>query len=203
MKIFGLTGGIGCGKTTIARMLQSAGVEGIDADHLARLAIAKGSVGLEKIVARFGEHLLDEQGELVRKKLGDVVFSNEEARGDLNRIVHPEVARLFMEHVAALDDKGVAELVYEVPLLFENGLQDGFEKTLLVVVPQETQKSRVMNRDGLTSKEAQDRMDSQLPLSEKRKLADYVVDNSGSEAETWLALQKIWLEMTGARICKN
>ena len=197
MDLIGLTGGIGSGKSTVADMLREAGVDVIDADQLAREAVAPGSEGLRDVVARFGAGILDDQGALDRKKLGDVVFQDEEARRALNAIVHPRVAALAAERVQELAAKGRARVVYEVPLLFENGLDAAMRATVVVYVDEDTQLRRLMARDGSGEAAARARMSAQMSLEEKRRRASYVIDNRGSLEDTARQLREVWRELTG------
>lgn len=198
MKLLGLTGGIASGKSTVGRMLAAAGVPVVDADVLAREAVVPGSAGLAAIVARFGAEILDSHGALDRKKLGTVVFSDDDARRALNAIVHPEVARLAAERFAALRDAGThAWCVYEVPLLFENGLDAAMNATMLVTVPEDVQLARVMLRDGLSEGAARARIRAQMPQDEKRRRATVVVANDGTPEALGPRLTEAWLALTG------
>jgi dephospho-CoA kinase len=198
MKLLGLTGGIASGKSTAGRMLARAGVPVVDADVLAREAVAPGSAGLAAIVERFGVAVLDDAGQLDRKKLGAVVFVDEDARRALNAIVHPEVARLAAERFETLRATGEHSwCVYEVPLLFENGLDAAMDATILVAVPDEVQLRRVMDRDGLDEAAARARVRAQMPQAEKRRRATFVVDNDGTLHELAQRLGEVWLRATG------
>lgn len=197
MQVIGLTGGIASGKSTVGRMLRAAGVPVIDADELAREAVAPGSPGLRAIVDRFGEGIRDETGALRRGLLGQLVFADPVARTALNAIVHPEVQALALGRLRDLDEAGVARAVYEVPLLFENHLEGGMHATLLVVVPAEVQRARLMARDGLSEADAQARIDAQMPLDEKKRRATYVIDNEGELRATASQLGRVWFALTG------
>ena len=196
MKLFGLTGGIASGKSTVAAMLRDAGVDVIDADQLAREAVAKGSDGLAAVVEAFGPEVLTSDGELDRPKLGAVVFGDDDKRRTLNGIVHPRVAMLAAEKSQMLRDAGRPWMVYEVPLLFENGLDAGMDATILVAVPEAVQKARLMARDDLDASAAQARIDSQMPLADKRVRATYVIDNSQDLDATRAQLESIWQTLT-------
>lgn len=198
MKLLGLTGGIASGKSTAGRMLARAGVPVIDADVLAREAVAAGSPGLAAVVARFGVDVLDASGALDRKKLGAVVFGDDDARRALNAIVHPEVARLAAERFEALRASGAhAWCVYEVPLLFENGLDAAMDATILVAVDDAVQLQRVMARDGLDEAAARARVRAQMPQDEKRRRATVVVPNDGALADLAENLAAAWQRVTG------
>jgi dephospho-CoA kinase len=197
MKLIGLTGGIASGKSTVGTLLQRAGVDVIDADVLAREAVAVGSVGLDAIRARFGDVVIAADGSLDRQALGAIVFADESARRDLNAIVHPEVARRAADRLASLRDRGVDVAVYEVPLLFENGLDAMMDATILVACPEEVQLQRLMVRDGLSSDAAHARIASQMPLEEKRRRAGFVIENDGSLDALAAQTARVWREATG------
>ena len=182
--VFGLTGGIGSGKSTVATHLRARGVPVIDADVLAREVVAKGSEGLAEIVATFGAEVLAEDGELDRPKLAARVFGDEDARRKLNAITHPRVRDLALARVAEHGAAGEPLVCYEVPLLVETGLADALRPLVVVSVSEATQIARTMARDGMTEAEARARIAAQMPLAEKEKLADYVIDNSGAREET-------------------
>jgi dephospho-CoA kinase len=198
MKLVGLTGGIASGKSTAGRMLARAGVPVVDADVLAREAVAPGSVGLAAIVQRFGPQVLDGTGALDRKQLGAVVFGDDDARRALNAVVHPEVARLAAERFEALRADGRhGWCVYEVPLLFENGLDAAMDATILVAVDDDEQLRRIQRRDGLDEQQARARVRAQMPQRDKRQRATIVVDNDGSLDELARRLAEAWRRVTG------
>jgi dephospho-CoA kinase len=184
MRLFGLTGGIGSGKSTVARRFRERGVPVIDADELARDAVATGTEGLRRVAERFGSAVLGPAGELDRKRLAAVVFDDDQARRDLNAIVHPIVAALAAERTRALDEKGEPLACYEVPLLYENRLEGVLSPVVVVFVSPEVQVTRSVARDGSTEAEARARVRAQMPLVEKANKADYVIDNSGTLEET-------------------
>lgn len=182
--VIGLTGGIASGKSSVARVLAELGIPVVDADALAREVVAAGSPGLAAIVARFGSDVLLESGELDRKKMGDLVFSDPEARRALNAITHPRIAAAGMAKLQALADHPAPYRVYEAALLVENKLAKAFAALVVVKVDPTTQLARLRGRDDSSEADAQARIDSQLPLAEKVAVADYVVDNSGTPEET-------------------
>lgn len=183
LKVFGLTGGIGSGKSTVASLLRERGVPVVDADELAREAVAPGSEGLAQVLAAFGDELLAADGSLDRKRLGALVFGDESARKRLNALTHPIVRRLSQERFAELDRQGVALAAYDVPLLFEVGLDAALRPVVLVAASEQTQIERVRSRDGLSDADARARISAQLPLAEKRRRADYVLENDGSRVD--------------------
>lgn len=177
MKLVGLTGGIASGKSTVGRWLQTAGIPVVDADVLSRDAVAPGSAGLAAVVARFGKEMLTHTGELNRPALGDIVFHDDEARAAINAILHPAVAALAQERLGALAASGVEWAIYEVPLLFENNLEAMFDVTVLVAAREEDQVRWVLRRDGLDIAKARARLASQMPVAEKRRRAQVVIEN--------------------------
>jgi len=179
LQLFGLTGGIGSGKSTVARRFRARGVPVLDADQLAREVVAKGTPGLAEIVNRFGSEMLDEFGNLDRKKLAARVFQNEEERRDLNRITHPRVGSLLSERAEEFAHRGEPLACYEVPLLFEAGLESVLRPIVVVAAPIESRVERTVTRDGGTEDEVLARVRAQMPLEEKIRRADYVIDNSG------------------------
>lgn len=179
LRVFGLTGGIGSGKSTAAALFRERGVPMVDADELAREAVAPGSAGLAQVVAAFGPQILGPDGSLDRKRLGAVVFADAEARRRLNAITHPIVRRLSQERFRALDEQGVTLAGYDVPLLFEVGLDAVLRPVVVVAVSEEAQLERLVARDGSSEAAARERIASQLPLAQKRQRADYVLDNDG------------------------
>ena len=191
-KIFGLTGGIGSGKSTVAGIFQELGAEIVDADHLARLAVAPGSPGLARIAETFGKDILLQDGTLDRPALGKLVFSDESKRKQLNAIVHPEVQRLALEAFQRLIEAGANFILYDVPLLYESKLESMFSEVVVVHVPRETQLQRVMKRDNLSEKEVEQRLAAQMSLDLKAEKADYLIDNSRTLEETREQVQALW-----------
>lgn len=182
--VFGLTGGVASGKSTVARYFASQGVAVIDADELAREVVNPGSPALQEIAAAFGPELIGANGELDRRRLGQRIFPNPALREQLNAIVHPRVAALFQQRVSDLKAQGVPLACYDVPLLFERNLQSNLRPVVVVTTPYDLQLARLMTRNSLPSEEAAARIAAQMPLKEKTTQADYVIDNSGSLEET-------------------
>lgn len=182
--VFGLTGGIGSGKSTVAARFRARGVPVIDADLLAREVVAPGTPGLAEIRTRFGDEVIDARGELDRARLAEIVFHDDDARRALNAITHPRVRDLALTRVQELAAQGEPLACYEVPLLIESGLGDVLRPLVVVVVDPATQVERTMRRDGSTRERAEARIRSQMPLAEKARLADHVIDNGGSVAAT-------------------
>lgn len=179
MRLYGLTGNIGAGKSAAARLLREAGVPVLDADQLSREAVLPGSEGLREVERRF-PGVVGPDGALDRKALAARVFADAGERAALNAIVHPRVASALAERAAALDAQGAPFAVYEAALLVENGLADAFDGLIVVTAPLPLQLARLRARDGMTEAEALARMAAQLPQAEKAALADFVLDNQGS-----------------------
>ncbi|MFO0555478.1 MAG: dephospho-CoA kinase [Polyangiaceae bacterium] len=191
MRVFGLTGGIASGKTTVARRFEERGVPVVYADELARQAVEPGSPGLAAIVDAFGDDVLAADGSLDRKKLGARVFNDESARKRLNSIVHPRVAALAMAAFAEHAARGTKLLCYEVPLLIENNLQDAFRPVVLVAASEQNQLRRAADRDSLSEDDALARVRSQLPLADKLRVADFVIRNDGTRDELIAAVDAL------------
>lgn len=183
MHLFGLTGGIASGKSAVGARLRARGVPVIDADALARDAVAVGSEGLAEVVKAFGPEVLGPDGALDRKKVAAIVFGDEEKRRVLNAIVHPRVTALTFEHAARLRDEGHPLACYEAALIVENGVADAFRPLVVVAAPEDVQVARACARDRATADEARARIRAQMPLAEKTKVADFVIDNTGTLAD--------------------
>lgn len=182
--VIGLTGGIASGKSTVSNMLKEMSITVIDADVEARLAVMKGEPAYKKILAEFGDDILLETGEIDRQKLGSIIFHQADQRQRLNEITHPEVRRRMLQQVETAKRNNEEAVVLDIPLLFESNLTAMVEKTILVFVDSDIQLQRLVERNNLTNAEAQARINSQMPLSEKIKLADAVISNNGSLDET-------------------
>ncbi len=195
MKLIGLTGGIASGKSTVAAILQRLGAEIINADELAREVVRPGTGAWQEIVQHFGSAVLQEDQAIDRRKLRDIIFKDPQARKKLEAIIHPRVRDLAEKKIRAFEAAGSAVVVYEVPLLFETQIHHRIRPVILVACDVETQKSRLQERDFLTAEEAQKHIDAQMSLEEKRKLADYTIENNVSlaelEAQVKAVLEKI------------
>lgn len=181
--IVGLTGGIASGKSAVAAMLGSLGAGVVDADAVAREVVAPGTEGLRLVVDEFGRDILNGDGTLDRKRLGAVVFSDTRARARLNAILHPRIAALSAQRIAALQITDVPYIVYEAALLVEGGLHRAMSALIVVTSDTSTQQSRMLARDGLDSDEALSRIAAQLPTADKVAVADFVIENNGSLPE--------------------
>ena len=205
-RIVGLSGGIGSGKSTVAALLATLGARVIDADAIVHELQAPGSAVLKELAEAFGEEILAESGALDRAALGAIVFSDPDARKRLGSIMHPRVAVEMMNRLAAARDEGVGLIVLDIPLLFE-GMKAGtgissrldFDATIVVHVPEELQIERQIARDGCTREEALRRIRAQLPIDEKRDMADCVIDNAGSFEETERQVRELYRQLTTNR----
>ncbi|CAM2966050.1 dephospho-CoA kinase [Salinicoccus roseus] len=185
--VIGLTGGIASGKSTASDYIRSKGYPVLDADTYAKKATAKGGPAYQGIINHFGAELLQDDGEIDRRKLGAIVFNDDGERKVLNQLVHPEVRRMMDADKDRLAEEG--HVFLDIPLLFENGLDRQCDITLTVYVDQETQIERLMERNGFSHSEALSRINSQMPLSEKRDRSDEVLDNSGSKNELYAQIE--------------
>lgn len=177
-KVIGLTGGIATGKSTVSKMLKERGFYIVDADVASRKAVETGSKGLRQVEEVFGnEAILN--GEMNRQYVGSIVFKDEDMRKKLNNIVHP-IVREIMEEGKQLGLKKDKNVIMDIPLLFENNLQDTVDETWLVYTTKETQIVRLKQRNQLTDEEALSRIKSQMPIEEKKEMADVIIDNNGS-----------------------
>jgi len=183
VKLVGLTGGIASGKSTVARILKDLGAAIVDADALSREVVDPGQDGWHEIVATFGREVLQGDQTLDRQKLRKLIFNNPEARKKLEAIIHPRVRALAEERIREHGDAGYAIVVYEVPLLFEGGLQEWLRPVILVASDDNIQRQRLQQRDSLDAEAAQKHIDAQMSLVEKRRLADYVIENNGTLAD--------------------
>lgn len=191
MKRIGLTGGIASGKSTVTGILRSLGAHVLDADVIAREVVEPGTPALAQIAERF-PGVLTAEGRLDRPALGARIFHHPEERQALNAIIHPRISQRFLEESARLEAEGADRLVYDAPLLIENGIHKGMDEVLLVWVPRETQLTRLMQRDGLTHEQAESRLASQMPLEAKRVFATHLIDNAGTPEATRAQVERIW-----------
>ena len=195
MLTIGLTGGIGSGKSTVAQWFKKHGIPVLDADQTVHRLLQSDLSTISKLIHEFGPEILGENGQINRSKLGERIFSDDDARKRLERIVHPSVVERMKDERAALRDTGTKFCVWDVPLLFETGLEQLVDEVWVVWVPQNLQILRVLGRDKLTRGEVEARIAAQGSLDEKRKRADVVINNSGSELETERQLEEAWKEL--------
>lgn len=178
MKIIGLTGGIATGKTTVARMLAELGAEIIDADQLSRDVVFTGSPTLEEIRKLFGKKSLMPDGSLNRKELRDIIFSAPEKRKQLEAIIHPAIKCLALKRIASARQMGVKVAVYMAPLLIEAGATDRVDEIWVVTLRPELQIERLMTRDHCDRETAKRIIETQMPIEEKKRFAQVLIDNS-------------------------
>jgi dephospho-CoA kinase len=194
MLLVGLTGGIGAGKSTVAEMLRRRGALVIDADDLARRAVEPGTPGHDRVREAFGDDILTSNGEIDRERLAQVVFAEPEARRRLESIVHPEVARLFVE---AVDPYRHTDriVVYVVPLLVERSLGDTFDVIVVVSTEPETRVARLTARRSMGEKDVRDRMSAQLSDRARERAAHVVIRNEGSLEELDQTVGELWNDL--------
>lgn len=188
--VVGLTGGIASGKSTAARAFAERGVPVVDADQLAREVVAPGTAGLSELVAAFGEEILLPDGSLDRKALGTRVFRDPTLRQTLNAITHPRIAALSGERLSQIDPNA-PYVIYEAPLIVENGLHRTMHALIVVALDLSRQLERVIERDALERAEAEGRIAAQAPLARKVEVADYVIDNNGDLASLYTKVGEI------------
>jgi len=202
--VVALTGGIGSGKSTVARMLEKLGATVIDADAIVHELQAPGTPMVKELAEVFGPEIVGPDGGLLREELGQIVFHNEAARERLNAIVHPKVGVEFARRLVAAKAARVPLIVLDIPLLFE-GRKAGSrsaasmqsEAVIVVWVPRALQLERQISRDARDRDDAQARIDAQIPIDAKRAEADHVIDNSGSLEETESQVVALYAELVG------
>lgn len=192
MRVVGLTGGIACGKSTVSDMLRRLGVPIVDADLVAREVVEPASPVLEAVARALGPEALRPDGTLDRAWVGALVFRDAAARARLNAIVHPAIQARSAELLAAHAKAGAPIAVYDAALILENGLGGSLDALIVVAVPEDVQVARLVQRDGIDEAAALARIRAQMPLAEKIAAADWVVDNSGTLAETEARVAGIW-----------
>ena len=190
MKLIGLTGGAGSGKSTVASMFRDLGAAIVDADEATHAVYAPGTQGFAAVVDAFGPEFI-RRGEIDRAKLGELVFRDEDARRRLNAIVHPRVRDWMAERTVEAANNGADVVIQDVPLIFENGLEGLFSAVVLVYAPESVQLRRLVER-GVEESRARAIIASQMPIDEKRARAGYVIDNSGTRSETRRQVEDVW-----------
>jgi dephospho-CoA kinase len=194
MHVYGLTGGIASGKSTVSGMLRELGATVLDADVLAREVVEPGTPGLAAVSARF-PGVLREDGRLDRARLAARIFSDPAERAALNALLHPLIKQEFLRRTWELAEQGVERVLYDAPLLIENRLHESLEGVVLVWVPRSVQKARLMARDKLDEASAEARLAAQMPLEDKRPFARWIVDNSTDLASTRAQVESIWQQI--------
>jgi dephospho-CoA kinase len=196
MLLVGLTGSIATGKSTVSEMFRRKGAEIIDADHIAREVVEPGTEGLARIVREFGPGMLDEEGKLNRERLGARIFQNPAEREKLNRLLHPLIVNSMRAKTEKIKkEKDPDLLIWDVPLLIEGNLTQWVEAVILVYTPKEIQLERLMKRNALSKEEAEKRILAQMDIEEKKKYADYVIDNRGTLSETERQVDQLWKQL--------
>ena len=188
MLVVALTGGIGAGKSTVAQNFAELGALVIDADQLARMAIERGSDGFAEVLLRFGDEIIL-NGDIDRKKLAEIVFSDEAARKDLEKIIHPRVQAIFSEAVEDLEHDDI--LIYEIPLLVETDAAEKFDYIITVEADLELRKSRLLKK-GLYISQIEKRMAAQATQESREAIADYVIYNDGDEDSLLRKVENLW-----------
>lgn len=191
MNIIGLTGGIGSGKTTVAKMLVDAGLTVVDADQLAREVVEPGMPALAELAAEFGDDIIGDNGALRRHVLAERAFVSREKTDRLNAITHPAIARLKKERFSAAERAGEAAVVYDMPLLVEQGLHQDMDLTVVVHTDRDVRLERLQNSRGLSAEDARRRMDAQIDDATRLAAADVVIDNSGPLEELDPQVEKL------------
>jgi dephospho-CoA kinase len=193
MKVIGLTGNIGCGKSVVAKMFEELGAKVIDADQIARMIVQPGEPAWKEIIEKFGKDILKDDGTIDRKKLGKIVFEDEGKREELNQITHPRIIGKIRELIEKYRRENQKVVVVEAALIVEKGgLSDIIDELIVVTSDEETQIKRLVEGRGLSKEEAISRIRSQMPVEEKVKHATYVIDNSGNLEETRKQVERIW-----------
>lgn len=191
--VIGLTGGIACGKSTIARILRRLGVIIIDADREAKRVVKPGSPAWKKIYHLYGEDILNPDKSINRKRLGNMVFGDPAKLARLNSIVHPETLRIIGDKIAKFrSSRRWPAIVLDAPLLFEANASHLVDVVWVVEVGEATQIDRLIKRDRITRQQARERVEAQMPLAEKITLADAVIDNSGTRRQTREQVMELW-----------
>ena len=189
-KVIGLTGGIASGKSTVSELLTAHGFKIVDADIASRKAVEKGSEGLEQVRATFGEEAIDEDGNMDRGYVGDIVFNYPEKRLELNEIVHPIVRNIMEQEKKAFLKDGY-NVIMDIPLLYENELQNTVDEVWLVYTSESIQIDRLMQRNDISMEDAKARVYSQISIDKKRRMADHVIDNRDSKLDLKQNLEQL------------
>jgi dephospho-CoA kinase len=189
----GLTGGIASGKSLAAQLFVQKGASLIDADLIARDVVCPGAEGFQPVIDAFGSGIITASGQLDREKLGAIVFADPEKRKLLDAILHPLIINRIFSRLGDLSQQRYNGIVIaDIPLLFECGLRERFDKTVLVYSSPEMQQQRLMQRNGITREPARQRMSSQMAIDEKRRYADYIIENTGSIEGLKQQVNTVW-----------
>ncbi|HCZ1057642.1 TPA: dephospho-CoA kinase [Staphylococcus aureus] len=189
-KVIGLTGGIASGKSTVSELLSVFGFKVVDADKAAREAVKKGSKGLAQVREVFGDEAIDENGEMNRRYMGDLVFNHPEKRLELNAIIHPIVRDIMEEEKQEYLKQGY-NVIMDIPLLFENELENTVDEVWVLYTSESIQMDRLMQRNNLSLEDAKARVYSQISIDKKSRMADHVIDNLGDKLELKQNLERL------------
>lgn len=192
-KVIGLTGGIATGKSTVSELLTIHGFKIVDADVASRKAVEKGTTGLAQIREHFGEEAILENGEMDRQYVGELIFNYPEKRLELNEIVHPIVHEIMEQEKEAYLEQGY-NVIMDIPLLYENELQDTVDEVWLVYTSESIQIERLMERNDLSLEDAKARVLSQISIDKKRRMADHVIDNRDTKLELKQNVETLLIE---------
>jgi dephospho-CoA kinase len=196
--IIGLTGGIVSGKSTVARMFKDLGAKIVDADKLGHKVILPQGAAWKRIIKIFGKDILQKDQTINRKKLGKIVFANQNLLKKLNKITHPEIIKLIKKEISLVKDDSKEEkkiLIIDAALIYETKIDRLMDKIIVIYLDEEKQLERLIKRNNLSEKEALQKIKSQIPLKEKIEIADYVIDNSNSLDKTKEQVETIWQEI--------
>ena len=191
MRVFGLTGNIGSGKSTVAAMLREAGIPVLDADRISKEVTAPGGRAYDAVVQAFGRGIVRDDGSIDRKRLGEIVFSDPASRERLERITHPAILEAMKEAIAGIEREGHRATVVEATLIHESGRKGLFDAVISVTCDRETAISRLAARDGMSRSQAEARLRAQMDADRKAGASDYVIDNSASPEETSRQVKRI------------
>jgi dephospho-CoA kinase len=193
VKVFGITGNIASGKSSVARMFEELGARIIDADDVARAVVEPGEPAWKEIADEFGKEVIEPGGRINRKKLAEIVFSDEARRGKLNDITHPRIRERIRELLGEYERGGAQVVMVEATLIVERGgLMSLLDGLIVVTADEETQIERLVREKGYTREEAVSRLGAQMPAGEKVKYGDYVIDNSGPLEDTRRRVKEVW-----------
>ena len=196
MKVLGLTGNIASGKSVVASMFEEHGAKVIDVDDIARKIVEPNNPAWKEIVDIFGQGILNPDHTINRKALGDIIFNDDRKREILNGITHRRIIQNAREKVEKYRNDNVEVVIIEAALIVEKGgINNLLDKLIVVTSDKESQRARLLERNGLSKEEALSRINSQMPESEKAKVADYIIDNSGTKEETQTQVNNVWAEL--------
>jgi len=198
MRVFGLTGNIGSGKSTVAAMLREAGIPVLDADRISREVTAPGGRAYDAVVQAFGGGIVRDDGSIDRKRLGEIVFSDPSLRARLEAITHPAILEAMKGAIAVIEREGHRAAVVEATLIHESGKKGMVEAVISVTCDRETAISRLAARDGMSRRQAEARLRAQMDADRKAGASEYVIDNSGTIGETRRQVERLARTLLGA-----